>query len=308
MNFIVFAITYPFIWLLSRLPMRVLYLKSDLFFILIYYVIGYRKKIVAYNLDLAFPEKSEKEKKAIAKAFFRHFTDYFMETIKALSISVKEINKRYTYTNPELVNDLLAEGKSIALTRAHQANWEWCINMSGSLNTKINSAYTTIANPYFDKLIKSSREKFGMECYESSRSVKAIHQDFKNKIQGVYLLISDQSPQMHRASYWTNFFGIHVPVHTGAEALSKKFDLAVVNCATVKLKRGYYSTEFQLITKSPKETETHYITNTYLRLTEEIVRKQPEYYLWSHKRFKHKDAFNEWEKLKISKPKKRNNL
>ena len=286
--------------------MRILYLKSDFLFLIIYYIIGYRKKVVLDNLNLAFPEKSLKEKKRISRAFFKHFTDSFIETIKALSISKKEINKRYTYTNPELINDIIAEGKSIALTRAHQANWEWCINMPFLLNTRVNSAYTTVANPYFDKLVKSSREKFGIDCYESSRSVKAIHQDFRNKIQGIYLLISDQSPQLHRATYWTHFFGIHVPVHTGAEALAKKFDLAVVNCATRKIKRGYYTTEFQLITSNPKETEDHKITDKYLNLTEEIVKEQPEYYLWSHKRFKHRDRFDEWKKLKISKPKKKN--
>ena len=285
--------------------MRILYLKSDFLFLIIYYIIGYRKKVVLENLSLVFPEKSLKEKKRISRAFFKHFTDSFIETIKALSISKKEINKRYTYTNPKLINDIIAEGKSIVLTRAHQANWEWCINMPLLINCKLNGSYTTVANPYFDKLVKSSREKFGMDCYESSRSVKAIHQDFRNKIQGIYLLISDQSPQLHMATYWAHFFGVHVPVHTGAEALAKKFDLAVVNCATKKIKRGYYTTEFQLITSNPKVTEEHEITDKYLDLTEQIVKEQPEYYLWSHKRFKHRNRFDEWKKLKISKPKKK---
>jgi len=308
MNFIVFAILYPIIWLLSRLPMRVLYSISDIIFILIYHGIGYRKKVVMYNLNLAYPKKTLLEKKKITKDFFRHFTDSFMETIKALSISEKEILKRYTYSNPELINNLIAEGKSVALVRAHQANWEWCTNMPLLLNTKVNSAYTTIGNPYFDRLIKNSREKFGIDCYESAKSVKAIHKDFKTKIQGIYLLISDQSPQLHKASYWTTFFGINVPVHTGAEALAKKFDLAVVNCATTKLKRGYYNTEFKLITKKPKETDTHTITNAFLKLTEDVVEKQPELYLWSHKRFKHKDRLEEWKKLKISKSKRHKQL
>ena len=306
MYFIVFAISYPFIWLFSSLPMRILYLKSDFLFFIIYYVIGYRKKVVLNNLNLAFPNKTLDEKIKISKDFFKHFTDSFMETIKALSITEAEISKRYTYSNPEVVNNIIAEGKSIALVRAHQANWEWCTNMPLFLNAKVNSAYTTIGNPYFDKLIKTSREKFGIDCYQSAKSVKAIHRDFKNKIQGIYLLISDQSPQLHKASYWTNFFGVHVPVHTGAEALAKKFDLAVVNCATTKIKRGYYNTEFQLITTKPKETSKHEITDSFFKLTEDIVNKQPEFYLWSHKRFKHKDRLEEWKKLKISKSKKKN--
>lgn len=305
MNFVIFIITYPLIWLFSKLPMRILYLKSDFLYLILYYIIGYRKDVVLNNLSLAYPEKNLKEKKAISKAFYKHFTDSFIETIKGLSISEKEIKKRYSYSNPELVNDIIAEGKSIALTRAHHANWEWCINMPLFLNCKVKSAYTTISNPYFNKLVKASREKFGMDCYPSSRSVREIHQDYRNKSQGVYNLVSDQSPQLHTATYWTNFFGVYVPVFTGPEALAKKFDLAVVNCVTTKIKRGYYSTEFQLITKKPKELKDHEITDRYLHLTEEIVKKQPQFYLWSHRRFKHKERFEEWKKLKISKSKKR---
>jgi KDO2-lipid IV(A) lauroyltransferase len=285
--------------------MRILYIISDFLFFIIYYVIGYRKIVVLENLNLAYPQKTVKEKKGIAKAFYKHFTDSFIETIKGLSISEKEIKKRYTYSNPELVNNIIAEGKSIALTRAHHANWEWCINMPFFLNSKIKSAFTTINNPYFNKLVKSSREKFGIDCYPSSRSVKEIYHDFKNNVQGVYLLISDQSPQLHKASYWAYFFGVYVPVFTGPESLAKKFDLTVVNCVTTKIKRGYYSTEFQIITKKPKELKEHEITDRYLQLTEEIVKKQPQFYLWSHRRFKHKERFEEWKKLKISKSKKK---
>ncbi|MBT4412627.1 MAG: lipid A biosynthesis acyltransferase, partial [Polaribacter sp.] len=151
MQFLVFALTYPFIWLFSRLPMRILYIKSDIFFFLIYYVFRYRKNVVLENLRLAFPEKSEAERKKISRNFFKHFTDLFMESVKAFSISEKEILKRYTYKNPELVNDFTKQGKSIALVAAHQANWEWSISLPLVLEGKVNGAYTKLGNTYFEK-------------------------------------------------------------------------------------------------------------------------------------------------------------
>lgn len=304
MQFFVFAITYPIIWLLSRLPMRILYIKSDFLFLLIYYVIGYRKKTVLENLKIAFPEKSTKERKRISKHFYKHFTDLFIETIKAVSISKKESLKRYKYKNPELVNKFIKEGKSIAFVSAHQANWEWSVNSPLVLDCNVNGAYTSIGNKYFDKIVKKSRERFGFVCYESSKSVKAIHRNFVNNIQGIYLLISDQSPQLHKTIYWRTFLGVKVPVHVGAETLAKRFNLVVINCHTRKIKRGYYETEFQIITKNPKDFKNYKITDKYIELTEKIIAEQPEFYLWSHNRFKHRNRFKEWQESKSSKLKR----
>ena len=303
MQFLVFALTYPFIWLLSRLPMRILYIKSDIFFFLIYYVFRYRKNVVLENLRLAFPEKSEAERKKISRNFFKHFTDLFMESVKAFSISEKEILKRYTYKNPELVNDFTKQGKSIALVAAHQANWEWSISLPLVLEGKVNGAYTKLGNTYFEKAVRSSREKFGVSGYKTSETVKGMQRNFAEKTQGLYILLSDQSPQVHKTFYWSTFFGVKVPIHTGAEMLAKKFDLVVINYVTRKVKRGYYETEFQLITETPKEFDNYQITDKYLRLTERNIIQQPELYLWSHKRFKHRNSFDEWQKMRASKQK-----
>jgi KDO2-lipid IV(A) lauroyltransferase len=161
MQFLSFALTYPFIWVLSRLPMRVLYIKSDIFFFLIYYVFGYRKKVVFDNLKLAFPEKSDEELKSISKKFFKHFTDLIMESVKAFSITEKQIRARYKYKNPELVDFYGNQGKSIIILGAHQANWEWSVSLPLVLETKILGAYTKIANKYYEKAIKKSRKRFG---------------------------------------------------------------------------------------------------------------------------------------------------
>lgn len=289
MQFLVFALTYPFIWIMSRLPMRILYIKSDVFFFLIYYVIGYRKKIVLENIKLAFPEKSNKEIKSISKKFFKHLMDLIMESVKAFSISEKLIYKRYKYKNPELVNELAKQGKSIALVGAHQANWEWSISLPLVLDIDVYGAYTKLNNKYFEKAIRDSREKFGVRGYKTSDTVKGMKKNFDDKKQGAYVLLSDQSPLIQKTFYWRDFFNIKVPVHTGAEMLSKKFDLVFVNYVTRKVKRGYYETEFQLITDTPKEFEDYQITDKYIDLTEKNIKLQPELYLWSHKRFKHRN-------------------
>ncbi|MDG2150944.1 MAG: lysophospholipid acyltransferase family protein [Polaribacter sp.] len=289
MNFVVFAIAYPIISVLSRLPMRILYIKSDFLYLLMYYVIGYRKKVVLENLKLSFPEKSDKELKKISKKFFKHLTDLIMESIKSFTISKKQISKRYTYKNAEMVNKYVQQGKNIALVGAHQANWEWSISLPLVLNIDLYGAYTKLNNKYFEKWVRNSREKFGVIGYKTSDTVRGMQKNFNNKKQGAYILLSDQSPQLHKTYYWRDFFGIKVPIHTGAEMLSKKFDLVVINYVTRKVKRGYYETDFQLITDSPKEFKDYQITDKYTELTEKNIRLQPEFYLWSHKRFKHRD-------------------
>lgn len=306
MNFIVFCLTYPLIWLFSRLPMFVLYLISDFFYVLLHYVFGYRKEVILKNISYAFPEKSEEEKQQIAKKFYRHFTDIMVESIKSFSISEKQILKRYQYKNPELVNKYVKEGKSIALVSAHLANWEWSFSIPLVLDTKVFGAYNKLRNETFEKTLKENREKFGVKGATTANFIKLITHNFENKIQGAYILLSDQSPHIEKTFYWTTFFGVKVPVHTGAEMLAKKNDLVVINYCAKKIKRGYYETEFEVIAENPKEFKDYEITDQFLRITEKNVKAQPELYLWSHKRFKHKDRFEEWEKLQEAKQKTKN--
>lgn len=301
MNQIVFYLTYPLIWLISRLPMFILYLISDFFYVLIYYVFGYRKKVILQNISYAFPEKSEEEKQKIAKKFYKHFTDIMIESIKAFSISEKEILKRYTYKNPELVNKYAKEGKSIALVSAHLANWEWSISAPLVLDLDIFGAYNKLRNETFETALRESREKFGVKGATTANFIKLIKSNFENNIQGAYILLSDQSPHVEKTFHWGTFFGVKVPVHTGAEMLAKKNDLVVINYRAKKIKRGYYETDFELITENPKEYKDYEITDKFLRITERNITEQPEYYLWSHNRFKHKDRYEEWLKLQETK-------
>lgn len=301
MPFLVFALSYPFIWLFSRLPMRVLYCISDVLYLLIYCVFGYRKTVVMKNISYAFPEKNEVEKQQIAKKFYKHFTDIFVESVKSFSMSKKEILKRYQYKNPELLNQYIKSGKSIALVGAHIANWEWSINLPLVLDINIFGAYNKLRNDSFEKFLKKTRERFGVIGYKTSDTVKAMLSNYKNNVQGLYILLSDQSPMVEKTFYWTHFFGVKVPVHTGAEMLSKKFDLVVINYVTKKIKRGYYETEFQVIVEKPREYKDYEITEKYIKITEQNIKKQPAFYLWSHNRFKHQHRFEEWQNKKIAK-------
>ena len=254
-----------------------------------FYIIGYRKKVVLENLKLSFPEKSDAELRTISKKFFKHFIDLIMESVKAFSISKKQISKRYTYKNPELVNAFAEEGKNIALVGAHQANWEWSFSLPMVLNINIYGAYTKLNNKYFENWLRKSREKFGVIGFKTSDTVRGIQKNMNNKKQAAYILLSDQSPQPHKTYYWRDFFNTKVPVHTGAEMLSKKFDLVVINYVTRKVKRGYYKVVVELISEFPNEYEDYQITDIYLNMLEKQIREIPEYYYWTHNRFKHKD-------------------
>ncbi|MDY0781491.1 lysophospholipid acyltransferase family protein [Tenacibaculum sp. IB213877] len=294
MQFITFIVTYPFIWLLSLLPMRILYLISDFFFFILYYVVGYRKKVVYNNIQLAFPEKSDIEIKNITKKFFKHFTDLIFESIKSFTISKNEMQKRYVYKNIDVINTLAKQGRSIALMGSHHNNWELSFGLPLVANIACYGAYTKIQNKYFEKVIKSSRMRFGYDGVYTTIFTKTIQERVKNNIQSLYILLSDQSPQLRKTRHWATFLNNFVPVHTGAEILAKKYNFAVVNMTVTKLKRGFYEAEFELLTEDPSQYNNFDLTERYLQITEAHIQKQPEFYLWSHKRFKHKNKYSSW--------------
>ena len=295
MSLLLFVIVYPLVWLLSSLPMRLLYLLSDFLYILIYYVFGYRKKVVFENIGLSFPELSASERTQMVKKFYHHFLDLMVESIKAFTISKKEIQKRYVYKNPELVNKYAAEGKSIAMVGAHLANWEWSIAMALSVKINCFGAYTRLGNKYFDRVMLKTRQRFGFIGYPTTNTIKNMQKNFADGVQGLYLLLSDQSPQLPKTFFWHEFLGVKVPIHTGAESLAKRFDMVVINYHITKVKRGHFEVEFELVTDKPQEFEDYKITEKYLKITERNIKLQPECYLWSHRRFKHRNAYKEWE-------------
>ncbi len=289
MQFIIYILVYPIIWLISILPFSILYLISDFFYILIYYIFGYRKKVVLDNLILAFPEKKLDELKKIRKKFYHHFIDIFVEMIKSFTISEKNLKRRYTFNNIELIQNLEKKGKSIVLMGAHYANWEWVFIMNKYVSCKGVAAYSKIENKYFDKAIRKSRGRFGTILVRTSKLIELLDFNKKNNITAIYGLLSDQSPMVQKTKYWNTFLGVTVPIHTGAEYLAKKNNFAVVMIKTSKLKRGYYTSEFKLLTENPKNYKNYDITDMFLREVESQIYSAPEYYFWTHNRFKHKD-------------------
>ena len=289
MSKLIFYIIYPFIWLLSKAPFFILYAISDFIYLIIFYIIGYRKQIIMRNLRLSFPEKSDKELFRIRRKFYSHFVDIFMEMIKTFTISEKEIAKHFIFKNVSVLNNLTKENKSIIVLGSHYGNWEWGVSL-GSLITNAYSyaTYTKINNKILEDKIKSTRERFGGFMVLKKDTIKSMITNYNNDLVCVYGLLSDQSPQMSKAYYWSEFMGVRVPIHTGAEMLAKKFNFAVVNMEVIKVKRGYYEVDFELITDKPNDLPDFQITDLFIKKLEKQIRDNPSYYFWTHNRFKHK--------------------
>jgi len=287
MQLLIFILVYPFIWLLSILPLRVLYFISDGIYILLYHVIGYRKKVVRNNLKLSFPNKSDKERLEIEKKSFHHFIDIFMEMIKSFTISKKEISKRFQYGNIEILENFYKDNKSIVVMAGHYANWEWTVNISNVIPYKSYAAFKVISNKYFDRKMKSSRMRFGAHFIPTKEFLKVMEKNDTKKILAVYGLLSDQSPLLKKTHYWNEFMGNRVPVHTGAEMLAKKYNYPVVYFRTERVRRGYYIANVEVITENPRDYNDFEITELFLRKLEDQIQEEPAYYFWTHNRFKH---------------------
>ncbi|MEY2738412.1 MAG: Lipid biosynthesis lauroyltransferase [Bacteroidota bacterium] len=286
MQLLLYILFYPIIWLISILPFPVFYLFSDVVCFLTYRVIGYRKKTVRENLALALPHLSDTERRTIEKKFYSHMCDLFLEMIKTLSISQQEIEKRFTFSNLEVYLELEKKNKSIAVLCAHYASYEWVVSMNYHINHKGFGIYKKIANPYFDKLVKKIRSKFKAELITTKEAIPTIADNYNKGILSLYGFASDQSPKKNAAYHWAPFMGHEVPVHTGAEMLSKRFDMNVIFLRTKKIKRGYYEASFEVLSDDVKAVPNYEITDRFLQLVEQQILEAPEYYLWTHKRWK----------------------
>ncbi|WP_396154025.1 lysophospholipid acyltransferase family protein [Flavobacterium sp.] len=288
MQFLLYLIIYPFIWIISILPFPVLYFLSDCLCFLIYRIFKYRKRVVRGNIALALPHLTEEERTNIEKKFYAHLCDLFLEMIKTLSISKKEIEKRYTFSNMEVYYELEKREKSIALLCAHYASYEWAVSMNYHIHFMGYGVYKKLANPYFDKLVRQIRSKFKSNLIDSKETIPTMATNFRNKNYSLYGLVSDQSPKLSATHHWEKFMGIEVPVHTGGEMLAKKYDMNVIFLKTKKLKRGYYEGSFEILCdENIKDIPNYEITSNFLKLVEQQIYDAPEFYLWTHKRWKH---------------------
>ncbi len=289
MRFLAFIVAYPILLLVSILPFRLMYIFSDLFYALVYRIIGYRKSTVRLNLALTLPHLSFAERKKIEKKFYHHFCDNFLEMIKMMTISEKEMKKRFVFENLDVLHEYEQKGKSIAVMITHFGGYEWLLTMNLYFKShKGYGIYKKIRNPYFDKMVRDIRGRFDATLIDTKESVGVMKDNKKKGILGCYGFLSDQSPKIYRVPYWGMLFGMEVPVHAGAELLAKKLDMNVLYVKNTKIKRGYYTAKFIPFEGNPQETPNFEITDRFLRLLEEQILEAPEYYLWTHKRFKHR--------------------
>jgi len=287
-QFIIFILVYPIIWFLSILPFSVLHFLSDITYFVLYYIVGYRKKVVRNNLNLSFPDKSYQELLKIEKKAMRHFVDTFVEMIKTFSLTEQDILKRISIENIEEIERLIRNKKSVIIISSHHANWEWPVHlMLHSVDCEAFGSYAKIQNKYFEKIIKKSRSKFGAKLVVSSKFIRQMQNNHDADLQAIYGFISDQSPLLKRARYWNNFMSNRVPIIIGPELMAKRFDYPVVYIQNDRVKRGYYKTKIHVLTENPRDLPDYQITDKFINILESQIRENPEYYFWTHNRFKH---------------------
>ena len=287
MNALVYYLTFPILFVVSRLPFPLFYQLSDFISFLIYRVFGYRKAVVRSNLKHAFPELKEAEYRIIEKKFYRHLCDLFLEIIKSMGMSKDQMLKRFKVKNIEVLTQFEKQNRSAFLLCGHYASWEWMMSLGYHMNHLGYGIYRPIKNPYFDNLIKEIRSRHDAYMIPQKTAAELIRQKEKKNERGVYGFASDQSPRPTPKSYWRPFMGINVPVYTGAERLARELNIPLVFGKIKRVKRGYYELEFKLITNQPKTTAVNEITDIYTEWLEEQIKEDPTQYFWTHKRFKH---------------------
>jgi len=288
MQFLVYIMVYPLLWIISILPFRLLYFLSDGFYALLYYIIGYRKKVVTNNLKLAFPEKTDQEISLIRKRFYHHFCDMMFEAIKSITISEAEMQKRYVFTNVEDIHELEKENRSIVLLMGHYASWEWVFILQTHVKHKGYAVYKKLGNKYFDALVKRIRAKYNSHLITTKETFSILIKAKKNNELTLNGFVFDQSPKLSKAVYWQDFMGIEVPVHIGAEILAKRLDMVTLFLKVKKVKRGHYEATFLDINRNAKDSADFDITDLALKRVEEQIHEAPEFYFWTHKRWKHR--------------------
>ena len=288
MNLFVFLFVYPFIWFVSRLNFKQLYILSDFFYYILYYFIGYRKKVVRNNLKLVFPKKTKKDLQLIEKKYYRNLSDVFLESFKSMNIKEEDIKKRFHFTNPEVLEQVYDSGRNLIVMGSHYCTWEWCFIMDRVTRFKINAVYKKIANPYLNKWAKKIRSKYDCELITTNDTYRKIAKQSKEKKLHLYGFASDQSPSKKKAFYYNKFLNVTVPIHIGAEIIAKKYDMPMLFMDVIKVKRGFYEATFKEITYNPKNFENFKLTDIFIKMVEEQIRRKPEFYTWTHRRFKHK--------------------
>mgnify|MGYP000539100184 FL=1 len=283
---LIYWLVYSGMWLFSALPFRVLYVLSDFNYLLMYHVWRYCRKVVRENLEKSFPEKTEAERLQIERKFYRYLSDYMLEDLKLLHMSAEDLCQRMIYKNTEQYLELTEKYGGIIVMIPHYANYEWLIGMGsvmkpGDVPVQV---YKPLKDKYLNELFKQIRSRFGgynIPKHSTAREIIKLKREGKNMVVG---LITDQWPSGDR--YWTTFMGQETAFLNGAERIAKMMNFPVFYCELTKTRRGYCEAEFKLMTEAPKETVEGEITDMFAHELEQTIRREPAYWLWSHKRWK----------------------
>jgi Kdo2-lipid IVA lauroyltransferase/acyltransferase len=288
MGKVLFYLFYGINWVITLLPLRVLYFFSDLLFIFLYYFPSYRRKVVATNLKNAFPGKTADELLKIEKKFYKHLADMFIETLKMTHFNKNEMKKRFIVTNPEIIQKFKDEGRNIVAVSAHYNNWEWMSAIPLFTDMKCTTIYKPLQNKEFDRFLNTIRRKKGFFLTPMSNIIREIITDKKNGINAMYSFIADQTPAINDIQFWTRFLNQDTPVYLGAEKIAVKYNMAVIFFNNQKIKRGYYTTTVEVLFEQTEGLPEHTVTEAHVRHLEEMIRKKPEFWIWSHRRWKYK--------------------
>ncbi|NEW82890.1 MAG: lysophospholipid acyltransferase family protein [Mariniphaga sp.] len=275
-------------WIIHLLPLRVNYIFSDFFYIFGYHVIRYRRNVVNQNLSNSFPEKTKKELDLIAKKFYKHFSDSFVETLYFDRMSVTEAKNCVKYLNPELLNSYLDQGRQVVTFLGHYNNWEWFCNLPFYASQRCYGIYKQLKSKSFEYFYFKLRSRFGVIPLEKSDTYRKLFSDHQNGIPSFSGFLVDQTPKSFEIQHWVTFLNQETPVVLGAEKIARKLDTVVLFQHSKKVRRGKYEVEFELVADHAGACPTFEITDKCTHLLEQQIIDNPEFWLWSHKRWKHK--------------------
>lgn len=292
---LLYVLLFSIWYLLSLLPMRVLYVISGGLYLLLYRIVGYRRKVVKKNLTGSFPEKSEEKLRKIEQGFYHFFCDYLVETVKLMTISQEEMKRRIKFRGAELIDEIIGSGQSVTLYVGHYCNWEWASSIPLWINPSTwgGQVYHPLENKVFDKLFLTIRERMGAHCIAMQDTLREIMKHKRENQPIVMGYISDQKPLWVNIHHWVDFLHHDTPVLTGAERIARKMNHAVLYVDIQRVRRGYYEAEFKCITREPQKLKEYELTDIYFEMLEKSIRRAPEFWLWSHNRWSRtREEFN----------------
>ena len=285
-----YKIVYSIFYVLSLLPFRVLYGISDFFYLIMYHIVGYRKKVVRKNLSSSFPEKTSQELKEIERGFYHWLCDYFVETLKLLTVSDETLLKHIEFRNAEQIEEYYDKGQTCAAILGHYCNWE-LLSATGLAFKRHKEAvcgliYHPLRSKIFDMLFKDIRQSKGGVCIPKQEILRYLVRYKREKRMWLFGYISDQSPKYLNIHCWLPFLNHDTPVFTGGEKIMKKMNDAVFYVDMQRSERGKYICTFRLITDKPAEMQENEITKIFFEMLENTIKRDPKLYLWTHDRWK----------------------